>query len=137
MALLELATLLVAVSLTNFSLALITGLLYLPPTLWVNYSSIRWLKKLVWLVYHPLAMLWWVVLASTSVTFPESTGWDLLGRAFSATKHALTLSCVDNLVYGNVIFPIGMVFLLPVWIQIWLVCLSKEEVQEPKKEKTE
>ncbi|XP_054287741.1 glycosylphosphatidylinositol anchor attachment 1 protein-like [Macrosteles quadrilineatus] len=42
MALLELATLLVAVSLTNFSLALITGLLYLPPTLWVNYSSIRY-----------------------------------------------------------------------------------------------
>uniref|UniRef100_A0A1B6GEY6 GPI-anchor transamidase component GPAA1 n=1 Tax=Cuerna arida TaxID=1464854 RepID=A0A1B6GEY6_9HEMI len=138
LALLELATLLVAVSLTNFSLAFITGVLYLPPVLWIRSSNNRWWKKLIWLLYHPLVVLGGVVLVSTMLKFPESSGFEILTRALSATKHALVLACVDHLVYGNVVFAIGLVFMLPIWLLIWTVCLSTDtEVSETKKEKTD
>lgn len=39
--LLELATLLVAVSLTNFSLAFIAAVIYVPPILWIQSSNNR------------------------------------------------------------------------------------------------
>lgn len=72
-----------------------------------RYAWFRWWKKMTWLLYHPLIMVGWVVLANTILTFPELSGMQLLVRGFSATKHALVLACVDNLVYGNVVFPIG------------------------------
>jgi len=142
LALLELATLLVAVSLTNFSLAFFIGIIYLPPTLCVRPNSPacfkRWVKNAVWVLFHPLMMLCCLIICNTVVRFPELSLVQILFRAFSATKHALVLACVDNLVYGNVVFAIGLVFLLPIWLLLWFVSLSTETVEmETKKEKTD
>lgn len=93
----------------------------------------RWWVKIMWLLFHPLAVLWWVVLASSVVTFPELSGWPLMARAYSATKHALVLACVDNLVYGNAVFSMGLVDLSVTYVFKFLADSYNSHVKQSSK----
>ena len=41
-------------------------------------------------------------------------------------------SIVDSCIYGNVVYGLGVVLLLPAWILLYLLCWSGEEQQEPE-----
>lgn len=134
LALLELATLLLAVAMHNFSLAFITGVIYILPALWIQPNNNRWWAKMMWMLFHPFLVLFVVVLLTTWFTFPE-LGWSqLLARAVSAKKHALVLSCVDYLIYGNCAFSVAIAFFTPTWILMWIVCHSSQQKYKEKKD---
>lgn len=126
-ALLELATVLLAVGMNNFSLAFLTAVIYVPPALWLQSSNNRWYKKLLWIVLHPFFMLSWVVLGFTAVTFPELEPLQLLTKAFVANKQALVLCAVDSYIYASWTFNVATIFFLPTWSLFWQLTQSHSE----------
>nr|CAD7447760.1 unnamed protein product [Timema bartmani] len=127
-ALLELATLLLAVSMHNFSLALLAAAIYAPPALWMTPAKNRFLslfQKFLWLLLHPLLLLTIVVSIFTLVTFSELPWDEVLDRSLGATKQALVFAIIDSSVYGNWVFSVATAILTPNWLIFWLVLNSK------------
>ncbi|XP_071447710.1 glycosylphosphatidylinositol anchor attachment 1 protein [Hetaerina americana] len=126
-ALLELSTMLLAVSMHNFSLALICAVIYVPPALWIAPTRNRfrkWFQRLVWLPLQPLFLMCIAAAISTAVTFPEELKqFDLafFTKVMGASCNALTFSVVDTYAYGSWVFPIGCFLLLPNWLLFWAV----------------
>ncbi|PSN54175.1 Glycosylphosphatidylinositol anchor attachment 1 protein [Blattella germanica] len=82
-ALLELATLLLCTSMQNFSLALLSAVLYVPPGLWMTPTRNRLLnvvQKVFWLLLHPLVLLTIIVMSYTVFMFPEEPLAELMDR---------------------------------------------------------
>ncbi|XP_066999690.1 glycosylphosphatidylinositol anchor attachment 1 protein [Anabrus simplex] len=132
-ALLELATLLLAVSMHNFSLAMLCATLYVPAALWIGPSwkgPIRFLQKIWWLLLHPLSLLTVVVIGFTAVTFPEDSPKKMLSRGLEASYQALMYSVVDSYIYGNWVYSVAVAILLPAWMLFWIVLHSTVDSQK-------
>lgn len=127
-ALLELATLLLAVGMHNFSLSFIIATLYVPVALTIGPTQkgrlLNVIQKITWLLLHPLSLLMITVLAFSAYTFPEEPSDMLVLRTFVASREALLYAIVDNLIYGNWLFSIAVAVLLPVWLLFWVVLHS-------------
>lgn len=131
--LLELATLLLCTSLQNFSLALLSTVMYVPPGLWMAPTRNRIpdiLQKAFWLLLHPLCLLTLVVMTCTALTFPDEPVPELLERGLSATRQAMVYAVVDSDVYANWVFPVATAILLPIWLQFWVVLYSSPHQKE-------
>ncbi|XP_063237453.1 glycosylphosphatidylinositol anchor attachment 1 protein [Bacillus rossius redtenbacheri] len=127
-ALLELATLLLAVAVHNFSLALVTAVLYVPCALGAAPARSRLLRaaqRLAWLALHPLPLLTAVVGAHTAASFPEEPWGELCRRALHAARQALVFAVVDGHVYGSWAFGVATAALAPAWLLFWLVVSSR------------
>ncbi|KAJ4428966.1 hypothetical protein ANN_25962 [Periplaneta americana] len=135
-ALLELGTLLLCISMQNFSLALLSAVLYVPPGLWMVPTRNRMvgiLQKLFWLLLHPLTLLTIVVMCNTALMFSEEPPAEILERGISATRHALVYAVVDSYIYANWVFPVTTAILLPNWLLFWVVLHSSPHQEEIKK----
>ncbi|KAK3878503.1 hypothetical protein Pcinc_016848 [Petrolisthes cinctipes] len=123
-AVLELAVLVFAGAVYNFSLALIITLTFTPVALMASPSHSRLgrlAKSLLVLSVHPLSLLMFSVLLDTVINFPGSAPLRLLWRAYMAIKRALMYSVADALIYSNWVFDAACVCLLPVWLLLWQV----------------
>lgn len=115
---LGLATMCIGVQ--NFSLGLIIAVIYVLPTHFLSPTQNRWHNKLLWLLFHPLCILYSILFVSTLLYFPE-LGWEaLLSRAFQVTRTTLVYSTVDALIYGSWVYSICAGVLLPNWLMFWI-----------------
>ena len=51
--------------------------------------------------------------------------YELFCRSFEAWQRGILYSVVDSHVYGNVLFDLGVVFLLPCWTIIYLINMAE------------
>jgi GPI-anchor transamidase subunit GAA1 len=109
--LLELGTMLLAVSMLNFSLGFFLSLVIAPfaITMRINESSRKNLfkfliKSAMHLVFHPISILHALILGLTFNAFPEIQFSAVLEKSVSATIDAITYAVVDSLVSVNSTF---------------------------------
>lgn len=119
--LIELATILLAVSLHNFPLAVVCSIVLVPFALLVGGRRLRFLRIIGWFLVQPLLLVAGIILVYTSVHFPDDA---ILPKAMHAFKEALTFSYVDYAVYGNWMLSVGATFLFPMWFVLWIVVLK-------------
>lgn len=91
--------------------------------------------KFLWLLVHPMCSLFWITAYITYTTYPELSMTDYLKKVVEASGQWMTLATVDNMVYGNWAFSVGILLLLPVWIAFW--CLMFLPTNLPQKFKKE
>ncbi|XP_034933569.1 glycosylphosphatidylinositol anchor attachment 1 protein [Chelonus insularis] len=119
--LVEFSTSLMCIGMHNFSLALLTGIIYVPAILLItpnenSNSKARHLLKLTWILLHPFMIISIIISAVTYNNFPEESLSSLFVRSIDATKKALVFSIVDSMIYGNWLFHAATIILLPVWL---------------------
>ncbi|XP_049835357.1 glycosylphosphatidylinositol anchor attachment 1 protein [Schistocerca gregaria] len=135
-ALLELATLLLAVGMHNFSLSFILATLYVPVALSVSPTKkgrlVNITRRIMWLLLHPLSLLMLTVFTFSAYTFPEEPSDMLVLRTFEASCEALLFAVVDNLIYGNWLFSVAVAALLPVWLLFWVVLHTSANIVQVK-----
>uniref|UniRef100_A0A8D8VZ26 Glycosylphosphatidylinositol anchor attachment 1 protein n=1 Tax=Cacopsylla melanoneura TaxID=428564 RepID=A0A8D8VZ26_9HEMI len=115
---LGLATMCIGVQ--NFSLGLIIAVIYVLPAHYVSSTQNRWYNKVLWLLFHPLCILYFIILASTMFYFPELGLEALLSRSFQVTRTTLVYSAVDALIYGSWVYSICAGVILPIWLMFWV-----------------
>lgn len=127
----------------NFSFGFIVATIYVVPSLWISvtenryikllsnafsvsefsklfiFHAIRWYKKVVWLLFHPLIVLYWITLATTIYTFKEFSAREILIKSFEALQHLIALNVTDAMIYGNWTFTVINLLLLPIWLMFW------------------
>lgn len=127
----------------NFSFGFIVATIYVVPSLWISVTEnryikflsdvfsnsefnklfifhvIRWYKKVVWLLFHPLIVLYWITLATTIYTFKEFSAREILIKSFEALQHLIALNVTDAMIYGNWTFTVINLLLLPIWLMFW------------------
>lgn len=104
-ALLELGTILLVVSMLNFSLGFLLSAITVPlaGNLCCFKAKLRPIKKLLLLLMHPICICFVVVTLLTTVQYPELAALELATRSFTATKNAFVFSVVDSVVSLNMI----------------------------------
>jgi len=124
LSLLELGTVLICLSMYNFSLGLLAGTLYVPLVLLINPSNCRMcsiVQKLLWLAAHPLVVLTVTVIVYTFVSFLGEPFKENLNRGFAATQQAVVFSIVDSMIYSNWLYNVITCILVPNWLCFWCV----------------
>ena len=134
---LELSALAGCTSLSNISLAVLITIPYLP--LAIAARPCKGIAKVCLAVYailcNPLVLSGIVTIIDTYRTFPSIT-WDVvLIRALQAWQSAVMFSVVDSYIYGNVLYSMATVFLLPIWIVLYLIVFSEEDPAENEEKK--
>lgn len=135
--LLELGTALIAISMVNFSLGFLLSLVIVPFVLmldpiWMTQTTIKnVLSRGLYLLIHPLFLVYATVTTLTFVQFSELSVLSILHRAYNATLDGLTYSVVDSVIYGNFLFALVSLIFFPAWIMLFTT-LSVERQQPPK-----
>jgi len=135
---LELSALAGCTSLSNISLAVLVTIPYLP--LAITARPCKGVAKFFLAVYailcNPLVLSGIATVIDTYRTFPNIT-WDLvLIRSMHAWQSAVMFSVVDSYIYGNVLYSMATMCLLPIWIVLYLIVFSDKEpevMEETKK----
>ncbi|EFA06039.1 glycosylphosphatidylinositol anchor attachment 1 protein [Tribolium castaneum] len=136
LSLLELGTTLICVSMNNFSLALFCAIIYVPLALIIGITRCRLcsaIKKIVWLLAHPLVVLTATVLVYTFFMFPGEKFEDNFHRGVAATQQAIVFSIVDSMIYGNWLFSVVTSVFISNWLCFWIVAFAKVPQDIPKK----
>lgn len=92
LAMLELGTALICISMNNFSLGMFCAAVSVPLALFINPTSYRFyafLQRILWLLVHPLAVLVMVVLVNTYLMFPTESLKEILSRGLDASQQAV------------------------------------------------
>jgi len=133
---LELAALAGCTSLCNISLATLVTLVYLPVTLLAKpYQGFRkCIMVLLTLLSHPLVLAGLVATLDTIRTFPTVGIYKLTVRSLEAWQRGLMFSIVDSYIYGNVLYDLGTVGLMPTWIILYLLCFATDNGEEEEVE---
>lgn len=138
MAMLELGTVLICISMNNFSLGLFCATIVIPAALLINPTNSRlysFLQKVLWLLVHPLTVLTAVVLVNSYFMFPEEQIKEIIIRGWDATQKSVMYSIVDSMIYGNWLYIIAMYIFLPNWLCFWIVSFSSYKECEVGKNK--
>lgn len=103
--LLELGTMLLSVSLLNFSLGFFLCVIIVPFAILMNIEGSNkknlfafLIKSLVHLLVHPLTMIYGLILTMSFVSFGEMNINYIFDKSFKATVDGITYSVVDSLV---------------------------------------
>lgn len=103
--LLELGTMLLSVSMLNFSLGFFLCVVIVPFAIVMNIRSdskrnlfIFLIKTLLHLLVHPLTMIYGVILTMSFASFSEMNIGYIMDKSFKATVDGITYSVVDSLV---------------------------------------
>jgi len=136
---LELSALAGCTSLSNISLAVLVTIPYLPLAIAARPS--KGIARVCLAVYaflcNPLVLSGIATLVDTYRTFPNIT-WDvLLLRAMQAWQSAVMFSVVDSYIYGNVLYSMATMCLLPIWIVLYLIVFSEEEPEDVENKKNQ
>ncbi|CAL4128148.1 unnamed protein product, partial [Meganyctiphanes norvegica] len=124
---LELAVVLFAGAVYNFSLALVITVIYTPIVLITSASArrvLRIIRAFLLLLIHPMVLLIIFAFLDTWTTFPEIPFDKVLWKTYLASKRALMYSVVDGLIYSNWVFQVATHCLLPIWMLFWNIALS-------------
>lgn len=99
----------------------------------------RWYKKIVWLFFHPLAVIYFLTLGFTVYTFDELTIKEILLKSIEAMQHLIALNVTDAMVYGNWTFVVINVVILSTWLSFWSLMFASSEERDVgvEKEKAE
>lgn len=81
----------------------------------------RIVRAFVLLLVHPLVLLLLFVSFDTYLNFKDMEVDVLVKKSISATKRALMYSVVDAHVYGNWVFSLGALCLMPIWLILWFI----------------
>ena len=107
--LLELGTMLLSVSMLNFSLGFFLCVVIVPFALLMNIESsnksnlFKFLfKSFLHLAVHPLTLIYGVILTMSFASFSDMNYKYILDKSFKATVDGITYSVVDSLVSSNV-----------------------------------
>ncbi|EZA48989.1 hypothetical protein DMN91_011736 [Ooceraea biroi] len=125
----ELATALMCVAMHNFSLALLTAVVYVPVILLImphrgSASRFRNFQYIAWIALHPFVTAAIVVMGYTYLNFPNDTAISLLLRGYRANKQALVFTVIDSMVYGNWFYNVTTAVMMPIWLLFWNVMHS-------------
>ena len=103
--LIELGTMLLSVSLLNFSLGFFLCVIIVPFAIVMNITEATkrnlftfLVKTIAHLLVHPLTAVYGVILAMSFTSFPEMNFNYILDKSFHATVDGITYSVVDSLV---------------------------------------
>ncbi|CAO1411146.1 unnamed protein product [Diamesa tonsa] len=131
--LLELGTMLLAVSMLNFSLGFFLCVVTVPFAIFMNCQRIGdkrnlfffLIKSFFHILVHPITIVYGVVLALSYTSFPEMSFNYILDKSFKATVDGITYSVVDSLIYGNWLFDLFCLILLPCWVIFWVLNFTR------------
>ena len=126
---LELSALAGCTSLSNISLAVLVTIPYLP--LAISARPCKGVVKILLAAYailcNPLVLSGIATIIDTYRTFPNIS-WDVvLIRSMHAWQSAVMFSVVDSYIYGNVLYSMATMCLLPIWIVLYLIIFSEKE----------
>lgn len=131
-ALLNLALVLVCLSLINISLAFVLSSIYIP--LMCTISGVKpknrlqklsnFLHKFLLILANPLMLIYLVELIKSIYTVPNQSLLVHLDRSFISQKQYLLSLVEDWYLFGNWTYLIGSVALLPLWLQFWYLLNS-------------
>ncbi|CAL1688980.1 unnamed protein product [Lasius platythorax] len=129
----ELATALMCIAMHNFSLALLTAVVYVPVVLLItphheSASRLRGCQYIAWILLHPFIASAIVVMGYTYLNFPTDPVVSLLLRGYRANKQALVFSIVDSMIYGNWFYNVTTAVMLPIWLLFWNVMRSSAAI---------
>nr|XP_022912699.1 glycosylphosphatidylinositol anchor attachment 1 protein [Onthophagus taurus] len=133
-ALIELGTIFLCIAMYNISLAMFCAVLYVPFTVIMfpgRCKYFRWTQKCLWFMLHPFVLVNIIVTAYTFLMFPGDDFKENLTRAFAAIQHAMVYSIVDCIIYGNWLFSVICVTIVPTWFMFWHLSFfrpTKEDV---------
>lgn len=124
--LLELGTMLLSVSMLNFSLGFFLCVFVVPFALIMNIETnkkrnlFKFIAKIiVHLLVHPLTVIYGVILTMSFSSFSEMTLNYILDKSFKATVDGITYSVVDSLVSYKVYYKKSSVLQLFVFLDLW------------------
>jgi len=135
---LELSALAGCTSLSNISLAVLVTIPYLPLALVARPSKgiVRILLAVYAILCNPLVLSGILTIIDTYRTFPNIT-WDVvLLRSLQAWQSAVMFSVVDSYIYGNVLYSMATMCLLPIWIVLYLIIFTESDTEANNDEKT-
>ncbi|CAG9813559.1 unnamed protein product [Phaedon cochleariae] len=135
LAMLELGTVLICISMNNFSLGLFCAIVSVPLALCIGPTSCRscsYFQKVFWLFVHPVAILITVVLVNTYLMFPEESPKEIFHRGWDATHQSVIYSIVDSMIYGNWLYSVMTCIFVPNWLCFWIVAFSYVDVEQPE-----
>ncbi|XP_060515996.1 glycosylphosphatidylinositol anchor attachment 1 protein isoform X2 [Cylas formicarius] len=136
--LLELGTALICIAMNNFSLGLFCGIVSVPFALFITPTKCRHYartQRIIWLVVHPLTVLYGMVLLNTHFLFPNGDIREILARTADAAQQAVVYSVVDSMIYGNWMFTVVTTIFIPNWLCFWCVAFSSVRRAEVSVEK--
>jgi hypothetical protein len=115
-------------------------ILLLPLALMVGpHTGMRRVFLVVYtLLCHPLILAGIACTLDTIKTFPTVGIEKLTIRTMEAWQRSVMFSIVDSYIYGNVLYDLGTVLVLPCWLVLYLLCFATTEpTQDPAKVKKE
>ncbi|XP_050545919.1 glycosylphosphatidylinositol anchor attachment 1 protein [Daktulosphaira vitifoliae] len=133
--LLELGIGLLCVSMHNFSFGFSMALIYVIPAVSTKPNNNKILVKIFWLLVHPIFLLFWITLYFTIINYPEFNLIEYLSKTIDASGQWITLSAIDNMVYGNWVFSVAVLLLLPVWLSFWCLLFLPANWKDDKLKK--
>ncbi|XP_033339508.1 glycosylphosphatidylinositol anchor attachment 1 [Megalopta genalis] len=126
----ELATVLMCIAMHNFSLALVTAIVYVPVILPIipkqkSSSKCRSILSFLWLLLHPFVTSNILILCYTYANFSTDPFLSILFRGYRATKQAYVFSIMDSMIYGNWFYNVTITTIFPIWILFWnILCTN-------------
>ncbi|KAG5679891.1 hypothetical protein PVAND_009428 [Polypedilum vanderplanki] len=141
--LIELGTMLLSVSMLNFSLGFFLCVFITPFAILINIQEnsrrnlLKFLiRSLIHLIIHPITVLYGIICLLSYIAFNEMNFNYIVDKSFTATIDAITFAVVDSLIYGNWLFDLTFLILLPCWIMLWILNFSKP-IEKKNKDKSE
>uniref|UniRef100_A0A336MQS1 CSON005394 protein n=1 Tax=Culicoides sonorensis TaxID=179676 RepID=A0A336MQS1_CULSO len=141
--LLELGTALIAISMVNFSLGFLISLAVVPfvllldPILMTKTTLRNILSRALYLIIHPLFLVYLTVATLTLFQFSELNILSILHRAYTATLDGITYSVVDSVIYGNFIFALITLIFFPTWTMLFTTLSIDHKLDLNEKTKKE
>jgi len=130
---LELAAIAGCCSLINISLTTLLTVLYLPLALLVGPQ--KGFRRVCLVMYtllcHPMILAGVAATIDTIRTFPTVGIEKLTIRSLEAWQRSVMFSIVDSYIYGNVLYDLGTVLVLPCWLVIYLLCFAESTEEDP------
>lgn len=125
----EFGTALMCVEIHNFSLALLTTVMFVPFTLLIpmekdSKKGFYKILYILWPLLHPFAVASFIVTGYTYANFSEEVLLTILYRGWKATKQSFVLSIIDSTIYGNWLYSFIVSIMLPIWLLFWNVINS-------------
>ncbi|XP_076165876.1 glycosylphosphatidylinositol anchor attachment 1 isoform X2 [Ptiloglossa arizonensis] len=126
----ELATILMCIAMHNFSLALVTAVVYIPAILPItpkqNTTSIfRSVISFLWILLHPFVTSSFVIMCYTYINFSTDPLLSILFKGYHATKQAYIFSIMDSMIYANWFYNVATCMILPIWLLFWnIICFD-------------
>lgn len=97
------------------------------------------MRALFLLLCHPLSILFIFTVVDTYLNFSDLSLAALAIKSLKATQRAIMFSIVDAHVYGNWVFDVACICLVPIWLSLWFVLWHplppSQEQQENKNKK--